>query len=302
MNIHFMRTITLEDLQIFQTVVRAGGIHRAAEVLNRVPSNVTTRIKRFESRLGQRLFQRQGRSLVLTEAGRRLLRHAEKMLQMADEIEQDMSGTDVSGPLRLGSLESAAAVRLPDVLSGFHRQYPDVSVDLCTGSTGLLLERLRQHQIEAALVSEPFDRGNLHAMPVFEEELVLITAQGHAPVSDPVMLQGQAIAAFPHGCSYRRCLLEWLACGGISPQRVMELGSYHAIIACVAAGAAVGIVPASVLATASRGDSVQIHRLPDALAVNRTHLVWQGQSSQPLQKLIGLLGAVHGPYIQSQAR
>lgn len=289
MTIHFMRTITLEDLHIFQTVVREGGIHRAAEVLNRVPSNVTTRIKRFESKLGHRLFQRQGRGLVLTEAGRRLLGHAEKMLQMADEIEQDMRGTDVFGPLRLGSLESAAAVRLPDVLSGFHRQYPDVSVDLCTGSTGLLLERLQRHQIEAALVSEPFDRTGLLAMSVFEEELVLITAKGHVPVSDPAVLKGQAIAAFPHGCSYRRCLLEWLAFGGVSPQRVMELGSYHAIIACVAAGAAVGIVPVSVLATASRGDSVQIHRLPNAQAVNHTYLVWQGQASQPLQKLIDLL-------------
>ncbi|GAA0685168.1 LysR substrate-binding domain-containing protein [Marinobacterium maritimum] len=284
-----MRTITLEDLQIFQAVVREGGIHRAAEVLNRVPSNITTRIKRFEDRLGRALFRRQGRNLVLTEAGQRLLGHADKMLRLADEVVQEITGIGVAGALRLGSLESAAAVRLPAVLSRFHRHYPDVSVDLKTGSTGALLAMLRDHEIEAALVSEPFDAAQMNTLPLFQEELVLITALGHPPVSSPAELEIGAVAAFPHGCSYRRCLLEWLASGGVSPRRIMELGSYHAIVASVSAGAAVGIVPASVLSTAVQGTHVQQHRLPQGLTQNCTHLVWQGQPSLALQSLIDLL-------------
>src|SRR5512147_2179879 len=114
-----MRTINLEDLDIVRCVVREGGVTRAASQLHRVPSNVTTRIKQFEARLGLALFRRQGRGLVLTDAGHTLLGHAERLLQMADLAEQDLLGGSVRGALRLGSLESAAGARLPPVLSAF---------------------------------------------------------------------------------------------------------------------------------------------------------------------------------------
>src|SRR5215211_4539702 len=77
-----MRTMDLDDLHIFRCVVREGGVTRAADRLHRVPSNVTTRIKQFEERLGVALFRRQGRGLFLTDAGRTLLGHAERLLQM----------------------------------------------------------------------------------------------------------------------------------------------------------------------------------------------------------------------------
>ena len=106
----------LDDLDIFRCVVREGGITRAATRLHRVPSNVTTRIKQFEERLGVPLFRRQGRSLALTDAGRALLGHAERLLQLANEAEQDIRSGAVRGGLRIGSLESTAGVRLPPVL------------------------------------------------------------------------------------------------------------------------------------------------------------------------------------------
>ena len=64
-----MRTIDLESLDIFRAVVQEGGVIRAAAKLNRVQSNVTTRIKQLEERLGLRLFRRQGRSLALSPEG-----------------------------------------------------------------------------------------------------------------------------------------------------------------------------------------------------------------------------------------
>lgn len=281
--------MVLEDLHIFRTVAREGGVLRAAEVLSRVPSNITTRVKRFEERLGQKLFHRQARGMVLTDAGVRLLAHADRLLQLADEVEADMCGGQVSGQLRLGSLESAAAARLPPVLSAFHSRHTEISVELKTGSTGRLLEMLQQHEIEAAFVSEPFSVTGFSAIPVFEETLVLITAQEVARVSDPPEeLVDETVVAFPHGCSYRRCLVTWLASAGLSPRRFMELGSYHGIIACVAAGAGIAIVPESVLALAGK-DGVRVHALPEDVARNRTHLVWQGAPGRTLQSLIAML-------------
>lgn len=283
----------LEDLHIFRCVVREGGVTRAASQLHRVPSNVTTRIKQFEDRLGVTLFKRQGRGLVLTDAGRTLLGHAERLLQMADLAEQELCSGTVRGVLRLGSLESAAGARLPPVLSAFHAKHPEVSVELQTGTTATLLRRLEHFEVEAAFVSEPFEKGSLSSRSAFEEELVLITAKGSPALQRPADLAGRTLVVFPHGCSYRRRLHEWLAEGGISAGRVLDLGSYHAIVACVAGGTGVAIVPAEMLDHAVLGSAVQRHPLPLRLRVNYTHLVWSGEASPALQGLIDLLPPSH---------
>jgi DNA-binding transcriptional LysR family regulator len=279
----------LNDLHIFRCVVREGGVTRAASRLHRVPSNVTTRIKQLEEWLGVSLFQRQGRGMVLTESGRTLLGHAERLLQMADIAEQEMRSGVVRGLLRLGSLESAAGARLPPVLSALHAQYPEVTIELQTGTTGALLRRLERFEVEAAFVSEPFDKGRLSTLPAFEEELLLITSKGAQPPRRAADLGGKTLLVFPHGCSYRRRLLEWLAEEGVSPGRMLDLGSYHAIVACVAAGTGVAIIPREMLDQAVLGSAVERHPLPARLRVNRTQLVWLGEPSAPLRKLIDLL-------------
>jgi DNA-binding transcriptional LysR family regulator len=289
----------LDDLHIFRCVVREGGVTRAAGLLHRVPSNVTTRIKQLEERLGVGLFRRQGRGLVLTEAGRTLLGHAERLLRMADMAEQELRSGVARGVLRLGALESAAGARLPPVLSAFHARHPDVSIELQTGTTGSLLRRLERFEVEAAFVSEPFETGGLSSVPAFDEELVLIGAKGTPALRRPADLVGRTLVAFPHGCSYRRRLMEWLAEGGVSPQRVLELGSYHAIVACVAAGTGVAVVPAEVLDHAVLGASVQRHPLPVRVRRNRTHLVWSGEAGAPLRALVDLL---HKPPVRSPSR
>ena len=284
-----MRTMDLDDLHIFRSVVREGGVTRAADRLHRVPSNVTTRIKQLEERLGVGLFRRQGRGLVLTDAGRTLLGHAERLLQMADMAEQELRSGLVRSVLRLGSLESAAGARLPPILSAFHARYPDVSIELQTGTTSALLRRLERFEVDAAFVSEPFETGSLSSVPAFDEELVLIGAKGAPALRRPADLGGRTLVAFPHGCSYRRRLMEWLAEEGASPERILDLGSYHAIVACVAAGTGVAIVPAEVLDQAVLGASVQRHQLPARLRTNRTHLAWPGEASAPLRALADLL-------------
>lgn len=279
----------LDDLHIFRCVVREGGVNRAAAVLHRVPSNVTTRIRQFEDRLGQSLFRRQGRGLVLTEAGCRVLAHAERLLHLADQAEQELRSGGVRGALRLGSLESAAGARLPPILAAFHARYPEVAIELRTGTTADLLERLRRYEVEAAFVSEPFEAAGLSSLPAFEETLVLITALGAPAPRAPAELADRTMVAFPQGCSYRRQLMGWLAEGGAAPARVLELGSYHAIVACVAAGAGIAIVPEEVLDSAVLGSAVQRHPLPPRWRRNRTHLVWPDEASAPLRALTAML-------------
>jgi DNA-binding transcriptional LysR family regulator len=283
-----MRIIDLDALEIFRTVVEEGGIVRAAATLHRVPSNVTTRVKQLEERLGVPLFRRRGRSLAITAEGEVLLSYADRLLRLAEEAEAQIRSATPRGVLRLGAIESAAGSRLPALLASFHRRCPDIVVELVTGTTAALLQRVGRFEIEAAFVSEPFTAGDLATLSAFDEELVLITAKTSGRIRGARGLRGSALIAFPSGCSYRTRLEEWLGSAGIVPARTMDLASYQAIVACVAAGSGFAAVPRSLLASLPAAD-VRQHELPARTRLTKTHLVWKGTPSTALRLLKDLL-------------
>src|ERR671914_1311735 len=173
----------LVELEIFKAVAEHGGITRAAAALNRVQSNVTTRIKQLEERLGTRLFNREGRKLVLSAEGKLLLAYAERLLRLSAEAQAALKSHGPHGVLKIGALESIAATRLPAVLARYHRAHPTVALELVTGTTAALVERVVRAELEAALVAEPFAAAGLERRHVFTEELVLISARDHARIA-----------------------------------------------------------------------------------------------------------------------
>ena len=285
-----MRSIDLDSLEIFRTVVQEGGVIRAASKLNRVQSNVTTRIKQLETRLGRTLFRKQGRSLVLSPEGELLLSYAQRLFRLADEAESELKSGRAMGVLRIGSLESTAGSRLAPILSRFHKLHPGVVVELVTGTTGALLQRVANFELEAAFVSEPFTPGTLASRKVFEEELVLITGKDVEAVRRASDLVGMTLIAFANGCSYRKRVEEWLGASALMPARILEFASYQAMIACVAAGTGFAIVPRSLLVALKSAQDVRQHELPAKVRRNFTHLVWNGAASTNLEKLQELLG------------
>ena len=270
-----MRNIDLASLEILKAVADEGGITKAAAKLNRVQSNVTTRVKQLEARLGIPLFYRRNRRLILSPAGRTLLGYADRLLRLSSEAEATLRGGTPRGVFRIGTLESTAATRLPPVLSRYHAAYPDVCIELVTGTTGALITRVHHDEIEAAFVAEPFEAGELESEPVFQETLVLIAPRGMPRVKTPKDLGRSTVIAFGAGCTYRRCLETWLAGANVMPERIMEFASYHAIVACVAAGTGVALVPRSVLSAVAGGNQVAVYPLTARLSRTRTMLVWR---------------------------
>ncbi|WP_322029616.1 LysR substrate-binding domain-containing protein [Paraburkholderia sp. J76] len=268
----------LAELAIFRAVVRENGVTRAAAKLNRVQSNVTTRIKQLEDQLGTPLFTREGRRLVLTPAGETLLPYAERLLALADEARHALKAGRPTGRLRLGTMESAAASRLPGLLAHYHQAWPDVTLELETGTTGALVERLREYEIDAALIATPLaglpDPEVFDHAPVYREELVMLTPRGHRPIRQPGDIALSTLVAFERGCAYRAYVERWYLEHGIRPSRVLELGSYHAIVACVAAGAGVAVAPRSVLDLQRSADEVTVHSLGKLGRID-TLLVWR---------------------------
>ncbi|MDH1701502.1 LysR family transcriptional regulator [Comamonas terrigena] len=285
-----MRKIDLESLACFKSVVDTGSVTRAARQMNRVQSNVTTRIRNLEERLGVQLFLRQGNRLNLSAEGEVLRGYAERLLRLSSEAESAMLQRGPQGTLRLGTLESTAAARLPPVLSRFHERYPDVSIELVTGSTSRLIDMVQRYEVDAAFISDPFHAPELAAQEAFDEELVLIAARSATGVLDPTQLSRCTVVAFSSGCSYRRILEEWFASTGVAPYRILELASYHAIVACVAAGTGIGIMPRSILKAVHAEPQLQVLPLPRRYADVTTHLVWlpphESASREALRQLL----------------
>lgn len=290
-----MRTIDLESLAIFKAVVEEGGVVRAAGKLHRVPSNVTTRIRQLEEYLGVRLFKKEGRSLALSPEGSTLLNYAVRLLRLADEAVNELRTGKPQGTFRLGSLESTAGSRLAPILSRYHAEHPEVVVELITGTTGALINRVMNFEIEAAFVSEPFTAPELEALPTFREELVLITSKDVKKVRTAKDLGRSTMIAFAHGCSYRKRLEDWLGSDNVMPERTLEFASYQGMIACVAAGTGFAIVPMSVLVALQATEKLNRHTLPKAVSKNRTHLVWRGRPSLALEGLLSLLRSAEQP-------
>ncbi len=131
----------LSDLQIFRSVVHAGGITRAAEKLNRVQSNVTTRVRQLEADLGVELFIREGKKLHLSAEGKLLLDYADRLLDLAQEAREAVHDAKPRGLLRLGAMESTASVRLPVPMNEYMPRYPEVTLELRTGDAARARDR-----------------------------------------------------------------------------------------------------------------------------------------------------------------
>lgn len=270
-----MRSVELSDLEIFRSVALEGSVSRAAEKLHRVQSNISTRVKQLEARLGVRLFLRQSRGFALTPAGEALLPYAERLLELSSEAEAALTDGKPRGSFRIGTLESTAAARLPPVLSRYHALYPEVQVELVTDTTQGLVDRLLAFEIEVALVAAPVSHVALRTEPVFSEELVLVVPQSFPPMDRPEEVSGRTVIAFKTGCAYRRYLEDWMRASGVTPGGVMETSSYHVILACVAAGTGFAAVPRSVLDAAAVKGECRLHPLPGPASKVDTLLAWR---------------------------
>jgi len=271
-------------LQVFKAVVDEGGISPAARKLHRVQSNVTTRIQQLEASLGTQLFVREKRRLFLSPAGELFLGYVDQLLKISEQARNAVLGDAPRGVLRLGTLESTAASRLPPFLSRYHGKYPAVRVELTTGTTDSLVEAVLGRKLEAAFVAECDSAAPVEAMPVFPEELVVVAPRSHARIRLAQDVRTDTVIAFPSGCAYRRRLQAWLAAGGIAPDKVLELSSYHAIVACVASGTGIALVPRSVLETIRGTRNVSVYPLASNQGRVTTSLVWRkGEGSLPLR-------------------
>lgn len=251
----------LTHLQTFLAVAGRLCFRRAAEALHYAPSTVSAQVKALEEELGAPLFERLGRRVLLTEAGRRLLPHARRMADLAAEARASLGAGDAGpGELCVRISETLGLLCLPAMLERFAAAHPAVRLTLLTASGLGLARDLRHGATDLALIlgEAPLDPG-LAVEVLGREDLAVmappgsaLAARGRAGAAD---LDGARLVLTPHVWGLRRGLEQAVWSAGARPAGVVECGSLELAKRCVAAGLGVGFAPAfAVAAEAARGE------------------------------------------------
>ncbi|WP_062108672.1 LysR family transcriptional regulator [Bacillus niameyensis] len=249
----------LKDLEIFQIVAEKGTITEAAREFNYVQSNITSRIQKLETELNTALFNRHRRGMTLTPEGKKLLTYSKKILLLTDQMKKDLqSKEEPSGKLEIGTVETV--IHLPKILSTYIKKYQNVDLSLCTGVTETLVEKVLNHKLDGAFVTESDFHPNLLAHEVFQERLVLISNRRSSTLED---LKEEPFLCFSKGCAYRARLEAWYKDLNITPKKMMEFGTLETILQSVAMGLGVTFVPESSVSHMVQSGLIQCHPLPD---------------------------------------
>ncbi len=266
----------ISDLKIFQTVAREGSITKAAKILNYVQSNVTTRIQDLENQLKVPLFHRSNRGMTLTPAGENLLKYADQILSLMDEaIKSTQYSEHPTGPLRLGSIETAAASHLAPLLTEYHSYFPDVHLSLITGETHSLLQKVLKFDLDGAFVYGPVDLAEIEHVAVYTDELVLISEPGNHDVH---VLLTKPMLFFDVGCSHRAKAEHFLRESGLTSINIMEFGTLEVILNGVSSGLGVSLLPKSSISKAEEAGLIASHRLPEGYRELQVWFVYKRES------------------------
>lgn len=233
----------------FLVVVEMGSFTRAAQKLDYAQSSITAQIQALEAEIGQPLFDRISKKIILTDAGRRLLPFAQEISRMHTLAEDALrSESELTGSLRIGAPESLAAFRLPGIIKEFRGRYPQVQILLKPGACWELTELVRSGELDLAFLLQPeTEYKDLNVETLIHEEMTLVTPLDHPLLSfdrvEPLHLKGVTILHTEAGCTYRTLFERHLNNHGVFPDPKLEFWSIEAIKQCVMAGLGISFLP-----------------------------------------------------------
>src|SRR5258708_11264436 len=269
----------LRQLTTFRMVATTLNFSRAAEALNYVQSSVTAQIQALEEELGLPLFDRLGKRVALTDAGKRFLVYVERILSLTDEARQAIiSGETPTGTLTISASESLCTYRLPALLREFHKRFPRVKLIFRPCPFADLRQSVSEGNIDVAFViEEPIHSNSLVVEPLINEPLLLLASPDHALVRLSALhaqdLEGEPFLLTEVGCSYRNVFERALNEVGVHPTINLEFSSVEAIKQCVMVDMGITFLPEITVAT----EIAQGRIVP---------LQWEGHSFQVCTQMI----------------
>lgn len=269
-------------LVVFRAVAEELSFRKAAEELYLTQPAVSLQIKALEEDLGVQLFDRTGKAIALTPAGRILLGYAEQTGELLLQAEQEIASLDGAhaGNLALGASTTIAQYVLPRLLSEFCREHPRVRPTLISGNTEKIVEAIEKQKIALGFIEGPAQNRNVKTEPFLRDELVPIASSEH-PWATRKSVSCAELCAVPllmreRGSGSRRVVEMAIELHGVKRSALhiaMELDSTEAIKSAVEAGMGIGFVSLSGIATDLRLDrSIKVIRV-EGLKIQRDFLL-----------------------------
>lgn len=230
-----MRRVTF-DLDVLRTFVAGmelGSFARAAQRLGRSTSAVSAQLKKLEDQAGAPLLRKEGRGLVLTEAGETMLAYARRLLDLNDEAAMAIGTLDLGGRVRLGVQEDFGETALPEVLSRFSRAHPRVKIEARIARNGELQEHIAAGQLDLAVIWGEAEQG-LKGERITELPMRWIGPEDGAPL--PRAGEPLPLVLFEPPCLFRSAATQALDQAGLSWRVTFTSPSLAGVWAATAAG------------------------------------------------------------------
>jgi DNA-binding transcriptional LysR family regulator len=245
--------INLDQLRIFQAVAQSRSFTRAAALVHLTQPGISKHIKQMEAYFGDRLFDRSGKKVALTESGEVLFEATQEVMAIIDAAERridDLKGLR-GGRLRLGSSFPVGVYLLPKVLAEFRRRYPAMEVTLDISLSERIEAKLLANELDLGLVSYDARDPRLLTRAFMTDELIAIVPPDHPWATrrriKPQDLVGETFIVAAQGAGTRAVIEERLKAQEIVLTNVLDFGNLEGVKHAVEAGLGVSIQARSVV-------------------------------------------------------
>ena len=236
------------QIEAFTQVATHNSFSRAAEMLQLTQPSITARIQALERELGEELFERGGRGVKLTDAGRMFLPYVEHILQLLQEGRDavDEVRNVQLGSLRLGSAITISTYVLPGILHRFCKDFPGVDVLIRTGRSEQVLNMLLGDEVQVGII-RALSAPDIETIPLYDDEIVLVAYPQHRFAQGNGVTIAEAarepIVLFDRGSSYYGMIHDLFRKAAVIPNVAMELDSLEATKRMVEQGLGIALVP-----------------------------------------------------------
>jgi LysR family transcriptional regulator, hydrogen peroxide-inducible genes activator len=240
----------LHQLRYLCAIVDTGNFSRAAERCHVAQPSLSQQISKLEDELGTRLFDRLGRSVRLTDAGRTFLPHARTVLHQTELARSEIDGRrrDARGTVIVGVIPTIAPYYLPERITAFMRRFPESTLRVVEETTPVLVEGLRSLAIDIAILSLPLRHRDFEIVPLLTERLYAALPPDHPRANaDRISLRElreERFVLLRDSHCFREISLAACHRAHLDPRIAFESGQFSSLLGMVAAGVGVSLVPA----------------------------------------------------------
>ena len=289
--------MTITQLETFIKITEQQSFSSAANDLGYAQSTVTMQIKQLEEELGCELFDRLGKTIVLTPAGERLVKRAEEILRLEREIHLEVPESDEPvGMLKIGVSESLCYNRFPRIMTEYKRLYPGIDIRMSFIMHDMIPELLKKGELDLVYTLNPhIEDTNLALLHEQRETLGFYVCPAHEFAAKKKVreqdLDGVPMLLTSHDCTFRNMFLTCMKRHGISPDIVMETSSKEILKAFAANGLGVALMPDMTAETEiEKGSLVRLNWAGDDFPVYSQVFVHKDKHiTKPIEGLLDLI-------------